>query len=262
MTRVTVLGGAGYVGRHLISHFQTTGVEVWAPERGSEDIFGQNLGHVIYAVGLTADFRFRPLDTVEAHVGYLGRVLREASFSSLLYLSSTRVYARSRIADEATPITVQPNDSSDLYNLSKLMGESLALHCGREGVRVARLANVVGGSAPSDSFLATLVREARAGEIRLQTAPESRKDYIHIDDAVRMLGVLAIRGGRSIYNVATGVQIANREWTEALRVRFGCTVSVTAAAPDVSFPEVRITRFVEEFSFQPGPAIRAISELP
>lgn len=261
MTRITVLGGSGYIGHHLVSHLEALGVEIWAPTRGSEEIFRRDLGHVIYAIGLTADFRSKPFDTVEAHVSYLARVLKHASFRSLLYLSSTRVYSRCQIAAEDSPIVVQPGDASDLYNLSKLMGESVALNCGREGVRIARVSNVVGGLEPSDSFLTSLVNEARAGEICLQTAASSRKDYLHIDDAVRMLYLLATRGECSIYNVASGVQLTHGEWAQALRKKFGCTVSATNLALDVSFPEIQITRFVEEFSFHPGPAIRAISDI-
>ena len=51
-------------------------------------------GHVIDCIGLTGDFRVRPLDTAEAHVGLVARCLAELQFDSFLLLSSTRVYAR------------------------------------------------------------------------------------------------------------------------------------------------------------------------
>ena len=37
-----------------------------------------------------------PFDTIRAHVSVLSEVLEHAEFESLLYLSSTRVYGRSR----------------------------------------------------------------------------------------------------------------------------------------------------------------------
>jgi nucleoside-diphosphate-sugar epimerase len=140
------------------------------------------------------------------------------------------------------------------------MGESLALNCGREGVRVARLSNVVGGYQPSDSFLARLLRDAKAGEIRLETSADSQKDFIHISDAVRMLGMLATKGTRSIYNVGSGVQISTGEWVDFLREKFRCKILVDSDAPTISFPRIKIDRFIEEFSYQPGSAIRAIKE--
>jgi hypothetical protein len=82
------------------------------------------LGHVIYCIGLTADFRSRTFDTVEAHVCTLLDVLRRGEFESIVYLSSTRLYAGSDSTSEETSIRISP---FDVYNTSKLAGESLVL---------------------------------------------------------------------------------------------------------------------------------------
>jgi len=66
--RVTVLGGSGFIGSHVARHLRRLGVACDTPARDDESIFSRPLGHVIYAIGLTADFRARPLETVEAHV--------------------------------------------------------------------------------------------------------------------------------------------------------------------------------------------------
>ncbi len=92
LSTFTVLGATGYIGSRLVAHLQAQGHTVWAPARGDAEVFTRPLGHVMYCVGLTADFRTRPFDTVDAHVGLLAEVLRRAQFESLLYLSSTRVY--------------------------------------------------------------------------------------------------------------------------------------------------------------------------
>jgi nucleoside-diphosphate-sugar epimerase len=260
MSRITVFGGRGYIGRHLVSKLRAEGHIVDVPEWRQSYAPGANLGYVVYAIGLTADFRRRPFDTVNAHITMLSQLLHASEFDSLLYLSSTRVYGRCHVTDEEAPIVVQSSDPSDLYNLSKLMGESLALNCGRQGVRIARLSNVVGGLQPSDSFLSRLVQEAKSGEICLQTSLESEKDYIHVDDAVKMLGTVLIKGTQSIYNIASGIQTSNGEWVDLLCEKFRCKVQVNPAAPDISFPRIQISRFIEEFSFQPGSAVKAIME--
>lgn len=189
MSRFTVLGASGYIGSRLVTRLRADGHEVWAPERGERGLLSRPLGHVLYCVGLTGNFRTRPFDTVQAHVGLLAEFLRHAKFHTLLYLSSTRVYQGAERTDEDAPLVVRPSVPSYLYNLSKLMGESLCHSSGRTGVRVARLSNVVGpGMDPaSGNLVATLLHDALAGHVVLQSAPESTKDYIHIEDVLDLL---------------------------------------------------------------------------
>lgn len=256
MSQITVLGGHGYIGSHLVSRLQKLGHQVWVPFRDDFSIFHKDLGHVLYAIGLTADFRSRPFDTVDAHVSFLNRVLKESKHRSFLYLSSTRVYSHCLSADEKTPIITYPDDPSDLYNLSKLLGESLTLNCGLKNTRVARLSNVVGGQEPSDSFLSRLITEARTGEIFLQTSLKSKKDYIFIDDAVEMIIEIMLRGSQRIYNIASGVQIEHREWIQKLQKIHACKVTVAGSAPTIVMPEISIDRFINEFHFKPASAMR------
>jgi nucleoside-diphosphate-sugar epimerase len=256
-----VLGGRGYIGRHLVRHLQSQGHYVLVPQRDSVELFENPLGNVIYSIGLTADFRRRPFDTVEAHVGYLSRVLQHANFDSLLYLSSTRVYEGCGRGDEAASLVVRACEPGDLYNLSKLMGESIALNCGRQQVRVARVSNVVGGEQPSDSFVQSIVRDARAGAIVLRSSLDTKKDYLHINDAVTMIAAVASYGKQTLYNIASGESLEHRAWVSALQQRFGCSVSVASGATKIFFPEISVMRFQEEFNIKPGPAIRVIKEL-
>lgn len=181
MSFFTVLGASGYIGSRVVRHLRAEGHAVWAPERGDSSILNRPLGHVLYCVGLTGDFRNRPFDTVQAHVGLLAEILRHANFESLLYLSSTRVYQGAERTDEDAPLTVVPGTPSDLYNLTKLTGESLC-HCsGREGVRVVRLSNVVGeGMDPaSGNFIATLLQDARSGRCAEKLAGKCERLHSH-----------------------------------------------------------------------------------
>src|SRR5688572_26915815 len=88
---ITVLGASGFIGSRLVSHRAATGAGFQAVVR-MEALSTRPLVPVIYCIGLTADFRSRPLNTVEAHVCKLLEVLRKCEFESLLYLSSTRLY--------------------------------------------------------------------------------------------------------------------------------------------------------------------------
>lgn len=252
VARFTVLGAGGRIGRQLVAHLQSRGHVVFAPAREDPAIDTLPLGHLVYAIGVTADFRTRPLETVQAHVCVLAQLLARGNFDSLLYLSSTRVYAGAASGHEDAPITVRSSDPSDLYNLSKLMGEALCLHAGRPAVRVARLSNVVGGDdTGAVDFVAALGREAQAGRIVLRTAPDSAKDYVHIDDVVELLPRIALAGRERIYNVASGQLVRHQQWLDALQARTGCRVELTPSARRQSFPPVDIARIRDEFGFAP-----------
>lgn len=248
----TILGGTGFIGGRLVAELRRQGNEVHVPVRGEPEIFGRELGHVIYAAGLTADFRTRPFDTVEAHVGLLNRLLRSGNFQSLLYLSSTRVYGGGARADEAQRLSVDPADPDDLYNLSKLTGESLCTATGRDTVRIARLSNVYGGDFESQNFLAEILRQAvLGGVVRLRTALDSAKDYVGVADVVGLLPRIVLSGKARLYNVAGGRNVSNRELLAGLSRLASVTVEVEERAPTVVFPEISIDRARGEFGFAP-----------
>ena len=249
----TVLGASGYIGSRLVAHLQAQGHTVWAPTRGDTEVFTRPLGHVIYCVGLTADFRTRPFDTVDAHVALLAEVLRRAQFDSLLYLSSTRVYMGAASTHEDAPLSVLPGDPSYLYNLTKLTGESLCHACGRPGVRVARLSNVVGPGMDSASgnLVADLLRQARQGHIVLRSDPQSAKDYVHVGDLLDWLPRIALAGRAATYNVASGRQTLHAQWLAWLQARTGCTVEVDAQAPLQAFPPINVQRLRGEWGVAP-----------
>lgn len=253
----TVLGATGYIGSRLVAHLQAQGHSVWAPARGDAEVFTRPLGHVMYCVGLTADFRTRPFDTVDAHVGLLAEVLRRAQFDSLLYLSSTRVYMGGSSTQEDAPLTVCPAEPSHLYNLSKLTGESLCHASGRPGVRVVRLSNVVGPDMEpaSGNFIASLLNSAHMGNILLQSNLESTKDYIHINDVVEGILLIALKGCFSVYNLASGKNITHREWMHWMARNFGCSFSVKLNAPVQYFPEIEVGRIEKEFGLRPQSAL-------
>lgn len=248
----TVLGATGFIGSHLIRALRDAGHDVYAPAKDDQTIFERPLGHVLYCIGLTADFRSRPFDTVRAHVSVLADVLEKAAFDSLVYLSSTRVYARSASGKESASLAVDVSDPSDLYNLTKLTGESLCRACNRPNVKVARLSNVIGRDHHSENFLFSLIRDALSGRIELQSDPDSAKDYILLDDVVSLLPRIATEGKEWLYNVASGTNVAHCDIVNVLTKLTRCDVTIYQGAPRLIFPEIDIARLRSEFGFSPA----------
>lgn len=255
MSQFTVLGASGYIGSRLVERLRADGHTVWAPARGDGRVLSAPLGHVLYCIGLTGDFRARPFDTADAHVTFLAQVLQRTQFDSLLYLSSTRVYQGAVRTDEGAPLTVQPGDPSYLYNLTKLTGESLCHASGRSHVRVARLSNVVGPGmdAASGNLVADLLHQARNGHVVLRSSLQSAKDYIHIDDVAQVLPRIALAGRAVTYNVASGFQTTHAQWLDWLVACTGCGVTVQPEAPWHGFPPINTERLRSEFGLTPRP---------
>jgi len=248
----TILGASGFIGSNLVDYLNNQGYECDAPVKSDDTIFSKSLGHVIYAIGLTADFRTRPLDTVEAHVCILRRLIQEGRFESLTYLSSTRVYSDSKSTSETASLVVNPYKFDDLYNISKLMGESLCLHGGRSNVKVIRLSNIVGLRRDSDLFIDQLLEEGYAtGCINLHTALNSKKDYLYIDDAVSLIKAISLSSKAGIFNVASGEGVENAQIVHFLESEMGFHTSVCIEAPVWDFVQIDTTKVLDEFGFNP-----------
>lgn len=258
---ITVLGGRGFIGRNLIRHFKKVGEEVSTSE--PSELLGdrKNHGHIIYCIGLTADFRSRPYATMEAHIGLLTEILKNSEFESFTYLSSTRLYQGAGDTYESELITVDPKNPSDLYNISKLAGESLCLNCGKDNVRIARLSNVVGYDETAENFLQSVIKEALSGRIVLKANPGSEKDFITMRDTVSLLHKISTQGQEPIYNIASGVNTKFMDILDKLSEITGCKIEVDKDADYQLFPPINTDRIQSEFSFAPQSILETLPDL-
>lgn len=262
LKKATVFGARGFVGRHLSEHLAQSGYLVRPIVRGDNSWRGDDLGRIFYTIGLTADFRARPFDTIDAHVSVLTDILTNSRFESFVYCSSTRVYAGSASTDENELLQVASHNPDHLYNISKLMGEAAVLGSGLSGARVARLSNVFGPGDQSENFLMSVLRAAvRAGHVTLRTSLTSAKDYVSIDDVVSALEVLSGPKAEPITNVACGVNTSHLELLEALATATGATFDVAPDAPTITFPEISTNRIRSILPWKPRALTDAIPSL-
>jgi nucleoside-diphosphate-sugar epimerase len=229
-----------------------------APACDPSELAQEDLGHVIYAIGITADFRVRPHDTVEAHVCFLNRLLASTRFQSFLYLSSTRVYGNGPTGEEVSIVT-SPANPDHLYNLTKLTGECLCLTHTDVHTRVVRLSNVYGDDYSSPNFLASILQAAVKGEVVFRTSIDSSKDYIAVKEVAKLLVGIALEGRERIYNVASGCNVSNGDLAQAITAISGARVCFLQNAPRVSYGPIDTTRIQNEFAYQ---ATGFIEQLP
>jgi nucleoside-diphosphate-sugar epimerase len=225
----TILGSTGFIGGRL----RQTLPDAWCPERGDANIFKKHMGHVFYCIGLTNDYKDKPFETVEAHVTLLSRILAEASFDRLVYLSSTRLYdgLTDDACREASDLSLNPANPRHLYDLSKALGENLCLAAGKGRACVARLSSVYDTVPAATGFLPDLLRRLR-GERAFTLDSDSGlvRDYIYIDDVVQSLLLLMASRETGIINVASGENVSNQEIVTALNM-LGCSITMKWQSP-------------------------------
>ncbi len=237
----TIAGATGFIGRALVHTLQARNAQLQIADRNEAFASSNNFGHLIYAIGLTADFRSRPFETMRAHVSKINDILEKTTFDSFLLMSSTRIYGKSSDGKEITPLVVDAADPSDLYNISKLAGESICLNSGRKNVRVARLSNVIDPDFSSGNFVDQLLTEARTGRLVLRSKSDSSKDYIHLSDAIRaLLWIVEFGASSSIYNVASGFNIKTSEIIAVLAGHYKFDVETIEEAETQEFPKISI----------------------
>lgn len=251
MSAFSVFGASGFIGSRLVARLEADGHAVTRIGRETWPTHGSHLGHVIFTIGMTADFREKPFETVDAQVLRLREALHDYSFESFLYLSSTRLYRSQPDTREDAALALQPENPDDLYNATKIAGESLCLTLKRPEIRVARLSNVFGSPSPSQSFLAAVLGEARrTGRVTFRTGPETEKDYLDIDSAVAALIAIAKGGRARLYNVAAGRNVSNGEIAAQLET-LGIACHFEPAAPNLRLTPIVTTRLSDEFSHMP-----------
>lgn len=257
-----MFGSTGFVGRSIVAYLSERGHEVRGVGRSDLPKRGSALGHAIYCIGLTANFRSDLIGAARAHVCVLCDLLESYSFDSFLYISSTRVYMGCASSREDAPLSVDPRSADYVYNLSKLTGESLCLARPEAAFRVARLANVVGRGDRTSNFLPSLLDEARrTGHVTIRTSPQSSKDYIDVDDVCIALEKICLNGRLRVYNVASGSNVSNARIAGLIETKLGATVQFQPDAPTVTFPSITITHMKEEFGFEPVAFERSFSKL-
>lgn len=257
---ITVLGSTGFIGNYIVNYLKQENIEFFAPPRDYIFTKEKKLGHVIYCIGLTADFREKPYETIEAHVCKLLELLKNGDFESLTYLSSTRLYLKSRSVDsrlnEGDDIVLNANDSFDIFGASKIAGELLLLNSGKPNVKIVRLSNVFGNDFHSNNFITSIVKDAIvSGKVKLQTTPDSSKDYIAIDDVCKAIIKLSYYRTSGIYNLTFGSNTTNEAITNEIARLTGAEIIYSNTAKKIIFQEINNSKLSNELGFRPSKSL-------
>ena len=259
--KFTILGSSGFIGSNVSKTLKNKNFDCYTPDVRKESLDGKNLGNIVYSLGVS-DFHNKPLDTIDAHICILNKILKNCTFDSLLYISSGRMYYDVDSTLEENSLIGNPKLKNDLYNISKLQGELLCQSVNNPKIKIIRPSNVVGITAPSNLFISSLVKEAvTTGKIILHSTLDSEKDYVYIDDVVKIATEISIHGKQSIYNIAYGTNTRSEEIINEILKHTGCEIEIQPNSPKFSFPTISIEKIIDEFKFQPTRFIPKIASM-
>lgn len=256
-----MLGSTGFIGTNLVNSLKEIGMDLFTPNIRNDDLTGKSLGNVIYALGVP-NFKEDPFGTINAHVCILNKILQKTNFDSFLYISSGRIYRHASSTNEDANFFANPHNLDDLYNISKLMGESLCLSSKKSNVRIVRPSNVAGNNFSSNLFLPSILRDAvDTKKIIIHTSLNSEKDYVYIDDVVNSIIKISLKGNQNIYNIANGVNIKSKDIINKLIKITNCHIQEDHNAQEYSFPQISIERLKNEFQFKPISVLDKIEDM-
>ena len=248
----TVFGSTGRIGSYLTKFLIFEGHIVNTPKREEYYNLKNNLGQVIYCNGVTKNFKSRPFDTIQSHVCLLLHLLNENNFESFNYLSSTRLTFPKKSKIIKFGPDIYGDYEIDIYNASKLAGETLCIESNLPNVKVSRICHVVDpNDKKRENFLSNICGQAKNGKINIDSTFESKRNYILIDDLAFLLKVIGPFGKKKFYTIGSKNLISNNEILTKLIKLTGCTVKFNTDAQTVLEPEIRISNLIQEFNYNP-----------
>ena len=267
--RATVIGATEFVGRSLLARLRADAWDVCDATNDPLSVCDQPLGYVFYCPAAAVEPRQQPHEMLQSRVSLLGLLLQHGQFESLVYLSSTRLYdgAMADTASEDTPLALDPAQPRRLHDLSLALGEALCRHATSGRAHVARLGCVYRDATDADGFLARLLRDVagisfgQPARLQVPTTAQRARDYVHLDDALRALLLIAAGGTQPLYNVASGVNVSNRELFARLQALSGCEIVAGQHHMVRPTPRIDTTRMRQEFGWQPRDLLDNLAEL-
>ena len=179
---------------------------------------------LIHAASPASPTKYRDPDSViQANLGFLRRIQKQAMPRSTLFISSGEVYGSSppRWVDENYKQPFIPPSSRAVYPEAKIASESLLWEMGADGSTspfVARLFHSFGPGLKMDdgrSFGDFLWSAARGRDLSLMSSGASVRTLLYIEDAVAgLLTVLTKGNPGEPYNIGSNFPMSISEFAE------------------------------------------------
>ena len=200
----TLIFGNGLIGSRMIRS-APEGVEV---ELLRDSFPPGEFDAIIHVAGYAqpAKFMADEIGTLGVNTSMLMELFKHLKpGGKLLYASSSEVYnGTPPPQNEAQIGTTDPTHPRACYIEGKRCGEAICMAYKRKGydVKIARISLTYGPTRKGDTrALNYFIEQALTGTIKLLDKGEAKRTYLYIDDCVKILWDILLKGKSIIYNV-------------------------------------------------------------
>ena len=218
--KILVTGSTGFLGGHTCRHLEKQGHSVTGLDI-DQDIFKQGLPNErfdvlihfaayvggrkgidnnLYRITKNIELDRRVIEWAETHV------------DKVIYPSSCAAYPKSLQTQEGTPMRedMAGGDPFDMYGMSKLAAECM-LKFAKVKSHVMRPFTIYGPGQSMDYPLPAIIHRAKQGECSVWGSGTQVRDWVHINDALRVFEYLVQREEPVVLNIGTGIPLTFKQ---------------------------------------------------
>ncbi|WP_263417251.1 NAD-dependent epimerase/dehydratase family protein [Terriglobus albidus] len=158
--------------------------------------------------------------------------LRTISVRGVVFASSGAVYG----PDDRWHVEDEPFEPTDVYGLSKVLGEQVVRHYtaeGNFGAASLRFANLYGPGETNPHVIPEIVRQVRPGSTLELGRIDTYRDFLYIEDAARCvlaaLNLVIREQTYQVFNAASGIEYSIREILQEIEEIVGYPLPVQTA---------------------------------
>lgn len=262
--RIAVTGGAGFIGSHFVAALLGGGHQVWAYDNffvghraerlpwreqvtlvdgdvldfdrlsASLQEFKPELIFHLVAIHYIPYCNDHPSETIRVNVEGTVNVMRAAQkcegLKGVFFASSAAVYDTSSVVHKET----DPTAPSDVYGLSKVLGERVVRHYAAESglsYVLGRFFNVYGLDETNPHVIPSVLKQVmEGGKVRMGRT-DTFRDFIYVADLVQALmkiGELLSSGKQvaEVYNLASGQECSIARLVEIIGQTAGVKLDI------------------------------------
>ncbi len=249
--KYTIFGHTGFLGNNIARYLKNNNQNCFLPKK-NQFLFSKNLNNVIYCIGKDNVFE-DPTNSIEANLKILAKIIKKNKFESFLYISTTRLYLNSNKTSEEDVIKINPFSKEYFFNCLKLASENFCLSQKNKKIKIARLSNLYGDFFKSQTYLLpTLLRDSvNKKTINISINKNSKKNYLYVDDAIKIIIKIATKGKHRLYNVASDRQYSLNTIAKKIQKMTNCKIKYKNQKIKYNEPIINIKKIKKEFNFKP-----------